>query len=213
MPSDLFGISDLSGRDEDSSDDDSEEDDAEDMHLVFLSHYKAEAGTEATLVKEHMERILADGNESSDSSANVSCPVFLDSENLTDLGDLRRQVINTKNLLLLLTPAVLSRPWCLVELVTAIRHGIQIVPVEIQRPGMTFEYPKSDDFYHEQLRRLRIADVEKIREEGIEPREILEAMRHVFTQIAVPFSPHKSHGIREAELGDILHRCGTLKKH
>merc|ERR1719272_2158801 len=31
-----------------------------DAHLIFLSHYKAEAGTEATLMQEHLERLLRD---------------------------------------------------------------------------------------------------------------------------------------------------------
>ena len=40
---------------------------------------------------------------------------------------------------LLLTPGLLSRPWCLLEIVTAIDSGVVIVPVEVQRPGIKSE--------------------------------------------------------------------------
>ena len=134
-------------------------------------------------------------------------PVFLDSENLTDLRGLEQHVVNTLNLVLLLTPGVLSRPWCLVEIVTAIRNGINIVPVDIQRPGLRFEFPKDDGFYKQQLQMLSALDVDMIQAEGIEIGELDAAMRHVFKQIALPFSPHKSKGVRDAELADVLKRC------
>ncbi|CAK0893777.1 unnamed protein product [Prorocentrum cordatum] len=37
--------------------------------------------------------------------------------------------------------------------------------------------------------------------------DLEKALRHVFRKIAVPFSPHKSQNVREAELTDILNRC------
>ena len=68
---------------------------------------------------------------------------------------------------------------------------------------------QDDEFYQLQLRNLRQADADKIfEEEGIEMEELEGAMRSIFAKIALPFSPHKSHNVREAELADILKRCG-----
>ena len=37
--------------------------------------------------------------------------------------------------------------WCILEIVTAHLNGVQIVPVEIQRPGMSYPYPE-EEFYN-----------------------------------------------------------------
>jgi len=184
------------------------EDTAETNHEIFLSHYKAEAGTEATLMQEALELLIT-----RDGAGTGESLVFLDSEDLRDLTTLRDHVINSRNLVLLLTPGVLMRPWCLMEIITAMNHGVQIVPVEIQRPGLMFTYP-NEDFYTELRagRHLSRRDFQMLRGEGITPRIIEESIRFVFTQIALPFSPHKSKNIREAELIDIVRRCMPDKK-
>eukprot|EP00427_Karlodinium_veneficum_P031234 CAMPEP_0169191634 /NCGR_PEP_ID=MMETSP1016-20121227/5179_1 /TAXON_ID=342587 /ORGANISM="Karlodinium micrum, Strain CCMP2283" /LENGTH=147 /DNA_ID=CAMNT_0009267907 /DNA_START=88 /DNA_END=528 /DNA_ORIENTATION=+ len=87
-------------------------------HFIFLSHFKEEAGTEATLMQGCLASFAEDCYEECTS-------VFLDSEDLTDLSGLQEHVINSKNLVLLLTPGVLYRPWCLVEIVTANLNDIQ----------------------------------------------------------------------------------------
>merc|ERR1711990_1277653 len=76
----------------------------------------------------------------------MSRPVFLDSSDLQDLSLLRHHVQISHNLLVMLTPGILSRPWCLVEIVTAFRHNIRMVPVTIQRPGLSFQFP-GEEFY------------------------------------------------------------------
>merc|ERR1712137_745603 len=73
-------------------------------------------------------------------------PVFLDSENLTSLDSLTEHVRMSCNLIFLLTPEVLRRPWCLLEVVTAFNNFVNIVLVRVERPGYTFEYP-DEDFY------------------------------------------------------------------
>merc|ERR1711953_514564 len=77
--------------------------------------------------------------------------VFLDSADLTDLTSLKDKVKNSHNLVLLLTPKVFTRPWCIVEVVTAIKSNVNIVPVEIQRPGLKFQYP--DERFYDSLGR------------------------------------------------------------
>merc|ERR1712159_329940 len=77
--------------------------------------------------------------------------VFVDSEDLEDLARLQAHVEGSTNILILLTPGLLSRPWCLLEFVTAVRNNITIVPVEIQRPGLKYVYPDED--WYASLRR------------------------------------------------------------
>lgn len=176
-------------------------------HYIFISHHKADGGTEATLMQEALERIISQDPDSP--GHGMMAPVFLDSEDLSDLADLRDHVRNTLNLVLLLTEEVLKRPWVLVEIATAYHSGVQIVPVEIyKRDNKSFEYP-GEEFY-KQLREgdlLTEKEGDLIKDEGITMDDLEKALRHVFKKIAVPFSPHKSQLVREAELTDIIRRC------
>jgi len=179
-----------------------------DRHYIFISHHKLDAGTEATLMQEALERIIGQDEESP--GHHMDAPVFLDSEDLSDLTNLKDHVRNTFNLVLLLTEDVLKRPWVLIEIVTAFQSGIHVVPVEIYKRdnNSPFKYP--DEKFYQRLHDgglLTSADSALIRDEGISMDDLEKALRHVFRKIAVPFSPHKSQNVREAELTDILNRC------
>jgi hypothetical protein len=180
-----------------------------DQHYIFVSHHKAGAGTEATLMQEDLESIIESDPESP--GFGMMAPVFLDSEHLSDLSDLKAHVRNTLNLVLLLTEEVLKRPWILVEIVTAHQSGVNIVPVEIsKRENSSFTYP--DEEFYKRLREQTLlpkADSDLIRAEGITAEELEKALRHVFKKIAVTFSPHKCSSVREAELIGILRRCNN----
>ncbi|CAK0870053.1 unnamed protein product [Prorocentrum cordatum] len=178
------------------------------QHYIFISHHKAGGGTEATLMQEALERII--DNDPENPGYHMIAPVFLDSEDLTDLSDLKGHVRNTMNLVLLLTEEVLKRPWVLIEIATAHQTGVHIVPVEIyKRDDKTpFKYP--DETFYRKLcsgELLTEADNKLIRDEGISVHDLEKALRHVFKKIALPFSPHKSGSVREAELSDLLRRC------
>jgi hypothetical protein len=178
----------------------------ENNHLVFISHYKMEAGTEAALMQEDMNKIISEdpGNPGHD----LKAPVFLDSEDLRDLNDLKHHVSRSHNVVLLLTPGVLSRPWCLVEIVGAMKAGVRIVPVEVQRKDLSFSYP--DEVYFKRIRTGKGLDAGALRlihREGIDNQTLETALRQVFMRIALPFSPHKTARVRQAELQDILKQC------
>merc|ERR1712232_1504009 len=121
------------------------------------------------------------------------------------MGD---HVIQTNNIVLLLTPGLFTRPWCLLEIVTATRYKISIVPVKVERPGLNFQFP--DEAWYEKLRKGNILteDGQKIlTDNGATLLETENAIRQVFTKIALTFSPHKSNAIRAAELQAIFDRC------
>jgi len=179
-------------------------------HFIFLSHYKMEAGTEATLMQKDLVGCI---EKEGLFSGSISSPVFVDSENLTNLADIQDCVLRSYNLVVLLTPGVLKRPWVLMEITLAVRHEINIVPVEIQRPDLKFTYP-DEEF----LQRIGIGDdldaAAKgiLDKEGISLSELESALRQLFKLIAMPYSPHKSAAIREAELQDVIKRCSASKR-
>merc|ERR1712130_922149 len=115
-----------------------------------------------------------------------------------DLSRLNFEVTQSHNLVVLLTPGVLTRPWCLVEIVTAVRNDINLVPVMIVRPGLDFKFP-NDDFYEDLLQGV-IVDPEFMSVQGIEMSEVANAIQKLFVKIAVTFSPHKAVTIRQAEV-------------
>jgi len=176
-------------------------------HYVFISHYKAEAGSTAALMQDMLMRMLKEKPDE-DVSSNMEAPVFLDSEDLKDLSDLKRHVAMSHNLVLLLTRGVLTRPWCLLEIVTATKAGAQVLPVKVDEPGEGFEFP--DDAFYERLQSGRVLDrscMKFLQSEGIDATDLTRALRQVFRKIAVPFSPHKTANIRTAELSDLLKEC------
>merc|ERR1719265_1625239 len=113
-------------------------------HFAFISHYKKEAGTEASMMQAELQQVMQ--LDVSNPANDLVCPVFLDSENLISLTMLKEHVKRSHNLILLLTPDVLMRPWCLVEIATAFEHEVPIVLVRVERPGFNFEYP-TEEFY------------------------------------------------------------------
>jgi len=180
------------------------------QHLVFISHYKAEAGTEASLMQTGLEVLIQ--NDPNNPGHDLARPVFIDTEDLRDLRDLGEHVRKSHNLIILLTKGVFTRPWCLVEIAAAVSAGVRLVPVEIQRRDMAFEYP--DEEYYERIlvgqefddgTRLILAN------EGIDLPTIVSILRQVFKRIALPYSPHKTGMVREAELKDILKQCRLRK--
>lgn len=183
----------------------------EKAHLIFISHYKVEAGSTAALMQEAIARILEDDPLSI--AKDMEAPVFLDTEDLRDLNDLKRHVLLSHNIVFLLTRGVLTRPWCLLELVTAIRSGAYILPVLVEEPSTAFEFP--DEAYYERLRAGQALDeacAKFLASEGVDLLELEQTLRQVFRRIALPFSPHKTAKVRRAELGDLLKECRLRRR-
>jgi len=179
---------------------------AQTSYLVFISHYKAEAGTEASLMQAGLELLIH--SDPNNPGRDLPRPVFIDTEDLRDLSELGEHVRKSHNLVILLTKGLLTRPWCLVEIVTAVQAGVRVVPVEIQRRDMEFEYP--DEAYYQRVLLGEELDTEATKiliNEGIDLKSLVKALRKVFKRIALPYSPHKTAMVREAELKGILKQC------
>lgn len=175
-------------------------------HFVFLSHYKVEAGTEAALIRHELEAIL--NQDPGHPAHNFEVPIFLDAEDLTSLGFLQERVRKTHNLLLLLSKDVLKRPWVLVEIVTAFEAQVPVVPMLLCRGFNQFEFP-TGEFLDGIMDGTTFGQstMEFLWECGIDPKQLKEALQHVFKEIAVPYSPHRPCAIRNSELQAVLKHC------
>ena len=99
----------------------------------FLSHFKTEAATEARWLQRELEEAI---NEK----------VFLDSDDLTNLASLCDHVRASRCVLMLQTKSVLTRLWCIVELVTAIDAGVPIVGVSIISGTAPYDFEVASNF-------------------------------------------------------------------
>lgn len=96
---------------------------------AFLCHHKEAAGSLARFCKTQMEK----------ESGQV---IFLDSDQLDDI-ELIFEIVRamTKNLVILQSKMVLTRPWCAGEITTAYGNKIPIIPVglnDYEEPGEEF---------------------------------------------------------------------------
>merc|ERR1712224_484761 len=100
------------------------------------------------------------------------------------------KVERSRYLVLLLTQGIFSRPWCLIEIVTAMRASVPILPVLLAKPGNTFTYP-DQNFYIElaEGRTLDKSSEQMLTEHDITLDDVAGALQHVFLHIALPYSP------------------------
>ena len=117
-------------------------------YVAFLSHHKADAGDAARIFVDTARRLIDKRRSVSDAASKLLAPVrdretagrnwwdeggqlhipsekliFLDSNNLSDLKELLKQVDKSANHLLMMSRQVLERPWVLCELVAAAKTG------------------------------------------------------------------------------------------
>lgn len=177
-------------------------------HFLFLSHYKLEAGTEASLMRTELHQLIREDMTWAHVGSALQTPVFLDSEDLTSLEDLQVRVRKSHNLLLMLTKNVLSRPWVLLEIVTALESGVQVLLVEVEKIGNNFVFP-DEKFYTHLLdgTLLGKTGVELIAKYGVSMETVADSVRQVFEHIALHYSPHRPAEIRRCELQAILKQC------
>merc|ERR1712232_102696 len=115
--------------------------------------------------------------------------------------DLQAHVRRSHNLVILLTKAVLQRPWVLVEIVTAMRADVRILLVQVNKGGATdFVFP-NDDFYEKLIKGKVLDDgsAQLLAENGISLQETADALKGVFNKIALKYSPHRKENIRREE--------------
>ena len=137
---------------------------------AFLSHYKMQAGTEARLVHGKLKEILGEDAE-----------VFLDSDDLQDLRLLLEHVRSSDVLVLLQTRSVLERPWVILELYTAITHGVPIVALNVAN-AFPYNYGAALDFLTHFDLEIDIANpgaANLLVEHGVDPVDVAHCLSTV----------------------------------
>jgi len=101
------------------------------QYRFFICHHKAHAGAMARLLKMVLMH-----------SGKVTRRIFVDSDDLKHLDNLFNYVRNeTETLVVLCTSEILTRPWCVGEITTAVQADVHIFPVRYTN----FE-PPSDEW-------------------------------------------------------------------
>ena len=96
-------------------------------HFATRAFTFAEAASDARYMHDMMRKML-------------HAPVFLDSSSLSDLRQLITDGVHKSDTLILLgTKGVLSRPWCLLELLETWRKGIPVIVVEMASGGFSMQ--------------------------------------------------------------------------
>jgi len=88
------------------------------------------------------------------------------------------------------------------------QFGIQVIPLEVVKPGSKFKFPDQDFF--DLLVKGKILDNEGMKVLamcGLTLEDVEKALKMVFQKIALPYSPHRSAGIRRIEVQALLQRC------
>ena len=144
---------------------------------AFLSHCKADAAMEARYLQGEMERGVKDGRS-----------IFLDSDDLRDLTQLQQHVRDSDVLVLLQSANVLSRPYCVLELVTAIEAGVPVLGVTLSSSGYIFSEASALLTHLDEQVRTRIsACVPSHAFACILPHVyFLESQRRAFTRVVLP---------------------------
>mmetsp|Transcript_63088 Transcript_63088/g.150372 ORF Transcript_63088/g.150372 Transcript_63088/m.150372 type:complete len:813 (+) Transcript_63088:14-2452(+) len=126
--------------------------------FAFLSHHKKDGGEVARLLHDRLRQVLLQASPLSNTQFSTpvvdrfppSHYIFLDSNNLRDLGSLLVKVESSMNFVLLLTRSVLRRPWCIAELTRAVMKGTRIVCILVEWPDKQndqrfFNHPQAID--------------------------------------------------------------------
>jgi len=100
---------------------------------AFISHYKVEAAMEARFLQTELEVLLG-----------RKC--FLDSDDLRDLRLLQQAVRESEVLLLVQSESVLTRPYCLLEMVTAIEARVPIVGVNLAGKPQAYDFANAANY-------------------------------------------------------------------
>ncbi|CAE7243445.1 RPS6 [Symbiodinium natans] len=166
----------------------------------FLSHHKRAAGSFARLLKIQLQQRKQRG---------AALNAFLDTDNLRDLTELFNFVQDSETFVILASPGILARKWCVGEIVTAKLHKVHTVIVR----WPNFTDPTAT--MHENLS-FAIPGVEALTAYSISLHDVSSTLRWIKTLESFSF-PHsldaESIGkICDALTGGVLPSLSSLER-
>ena len=176
---------------------------------AFLSHFKLECGTEARLVQLQLKPII-EKNPIEGSKPDI----FLDSDDLSDLRNLLEYVVNTKVLVLLQSKGVLTRPWVICELFTAIKNEVPIVALNVKNAN-PYDYASAAEFllnFDKDIELVNPGAAQLLLDLGVDPVEcaylLSESLPNV---ISTDLNPNGSERQIQASLEDLVDNMRKAK--
>ena len=162
---------------------------------AFLSHFKQECGSDARIVADKMRMLMP------------SSSIFLDSDDLYDLRALLDDVRASAAFVLFQSSGVLTRPWCLLEIHTAIKHSVPIVCLNVKGPN-PYDYGMATTFMahlDSELDRANPGARKLIEDNGVDIVEMAHLLSSTLPNcISVDFNPHGSSNAIKASLLDLI---------
>ena len=186
-------------------------------YIAFLSHYKYEAASEARIFKEGIERVYRERPCDTEHNIQRDPKVFLDSDNLKTLSELRDNVRLSDVLVVILTPGVLSRPWCLIEMLTALDAGKPLISINISgRPSGSYNYEQMVAFLENlpaELERVNPGAIRVLAENGYPSirRAGYDLACYLHNPISVPYDVTWSKNMLDATLKDMVEKLESAK--
>ncbi|CAJ1400413.1 unnamed protein product, partial [Effrenium voratum] len=165
-------------------------------YRIFLSHHKSAAGSLARFIKCIMNKHSPD-------------KVFLDSDELQDLDSLFECVRSSVSwVVVLITPAVATRPWCIGELCTAYVNNVQICCVACDGACLLRSHRAQamvNAWTSDQFQPLLAA--------GINEQVIESTLAHLNSLRHIPFTRLSSMENQETSILDIMKCCEMKRRH
>ena len=137
---------------------------------------------------------------------NKSALSYADSDNLRDLRVLVDHVKDSDALILFQSKEVLRRPWCLIELDTAITHGVPIVALSCV--GKKYDFVEAVDFLlHLEtcLETLNPDALDVLKKNKVDPIRLAHKLHSVIPNIiSIPLNTSASDNAIKATMADLV---------
>jgi hypothetical protein len=166
----------------------------------FLSHHKDSCAMEARFLKTELQGLI-----------QKEC--FLDSDNLRDLRHLLGSVRDSDVLVIVQSAEILTRPWCLLEMVAAVDAGVPMIAISVSGKGYNFaDAAKLLTHLDTELDAINPGACDLLRQNGVEPLDAaFKLSTAVPNMISLPFDSGASSNAIQAALLDIVAAMNTVK--
>lgn len=159
--------------------------------FCFISHYKAEGAMQARWLKNELERELGQ-------------QVFLDSDNLFRINEIEDHVRESHVMLLLQTRNVLTRPFCILELLIAIKARKPVVAVHIVGSELDYDFEHAQSYLENLDTRMGPEARAMLIEHGVDMAEARDILSTIIPQVkSIALDTHASKRILTATVLDI----------
>ena len=170
---------------------------------AFVSHFKREAALEARWIQTELQ-------------GSLDRRVFLDSDDLRDLSSLRTHVLESDCLVLVQSRDVLTRPYCILELLWAVEAGKPIVGVNLDRHSFPYDFAKANDFLSHldtALAEANPSSLEVLKEHGVTDikRVAYELANRLPRVISVELNTCASRAVLQATTADLVSAISQAK--